>query len=121
MKGENMPEGAFAMRDILLKMIHTGKYSPGSDWLTPSYGKGLCVDKAFCAFKMCTRPALTNKHDIDLVFFDDGRRLTPQTFCIGPQPRCGPGPSGRAPGLLPRVRGRVIPINTDHSFRSPGV
>ena len=75
-----MPEGTFAMRDIILKMIHTGKYSPGSDWLTPSFGKGLCIDKAFCAFKMCTKPSLTNKNDVDLVFFDDRRRLTPQTF-----------------------------------------
>ena len=80
MKGDPMPEGTFAMRDIILKMIHTGKYSPGSDWLTPSFGKGLCIDKAFCAFKMCTKPSLTNKNDVDLVFFDDGRRLTPQTF-----------------------------------------
>ena len=80
MKGDRMPEGTFAMRDVILKMIHTGKYSPGSDWLTPSFGKGLCIDKAFCAFKMCTKPSLTTKHDVDLVFFDDGRRLTPQTF-----------------------------------------
>ena len=80
MKGEQLPQGTYCMRDIILKMIHSGKYSPGSDWLHPTYGKGLSIDKSFCAFKMCTRPALTTKHDVDLVFFDDGRRLTPETF-----------------------------------------
>ena len=80
MKGEQLPEGTFSMRDIVLKMIHSGKYSPGSDWLHPTYGKGISIDKLFCAFKMCTRPTLTTKHDVDLVFFDDGRRLTPETF-----------------------------------------
>ena len=32
-----------------------------------------------CVFVLL-KPSLTTKHDVDLVFFDDGRRLTPQTF-----------------------------------------
>ena len=54
MKGEQLPQGTYCMRDIILKMIHSGKYSPGSDWLHPTYGKGLSIDKpeSFCAFKI---------------------------------------------------------------------
>ena len=80
MKGEEMPTGVYVMRQIILKMIHSRRYSPGPDWLTPQYGKGLNIDKTFSALKMLTRPELTTKWDVDLVFFDDGRRLTPETF-----------------------------------------
>ena len=44
MKGEEMPTGVYVMRDIIVKMIHSGKYSPGPDWLTPQIGKGLNLD-----------------------------------------------------------------------------
>ena len=80
MKGEEIPTGVYVMRQIILKMIHSRRYSPGPDWLTPQYGKGLNIDKTFSALKMLTRPELTTKWDVDLVFFDDGRRLTPETF-----------------------------------------
>ena len=41
MKGEEMPTGVYVMRQIILKMIHSRRYSPGPDWLTPQIGKGL--------------------------------------------------------------------------------
>ena len=80
MKGEELPTGVYVMRQVILKMIHSRRYSPGPDWLTPQIGKGLNLDKTFSALKMLTRPELTTKWDVDLVFFDDGRRLTPETF-----------------------------------------
>ena len=86
MKGEEMPTGVYVMRQIILKMIHSRKFSPGPDWLTPQIGKGRNLDKTFSALKMLTRPELTTKWDVDLVFFDDGRRMTPETFqefCAG--------------------------------------
>ena len=45
MKGEEMPTGVYVMRQIILKMIHSRRYSPGPDWLTPQYGKGLNIGK----------------------------------------------------------------------------
>ena len=71
MRGDHSipPGDKYELELILLKMIHTKKFCPSSDWILGRFCDGLQVERAHCLLKMATRPQECHLADINLIFF----------------------------------------------------
>ena len=68
------PPGPNELKFIILKMLHSGKFSPTSDWVLGRFGMGMDDVRSETMLKMVTEPASCNLADVNLIFFEGEKR-----------------------------------------------
>ena len=61
---------SYSLVDVVLAMVRTGKFYPGSNWFIPYQARGMDYEKAEAAFRMMVQPSSVCAGDVQRVFFD---------------------------------------------------